>query len=147
MQDDQDQKMSYFYKFNHVRVNERLFQVPLGLLFLKNNFIYYLYDEVIQGLTTAGISQHLWKIYKYDKYSVDREPLTKSPSILTLNDLSYGFIIWLVACGLAACVFIGEHAWPKNFSIKKTLSEWLRNIIGLILVIKMLEKFLKAPRM
>ena len=147
MQDDQDQKMSYYYKFSHVKVNERLFQVPVGLLFLKNNFLYYLYDEVIQGLTTAGISQQIWKIYKCDKYPVDNGPISKEHLALKLDDLSYGFIIWLVACGIATCVFLLERSLPKNFSLKKTLIEWLRNIIGLFLVIKLLKKFLKTPRM
>ncbi|KAG5668377.1 hypothetical protein PVAND_016317 [Polypedilum vanderplanki] len=78
-----------------------------GFAFYPNNYFMYLIDRVILRLTDAGILQHFFGYHEeiLNKFVYPEEP---GPKILSLYDLSHGFIVWLVTCGVAVIVFFGE---------------------------------------
>jgi hypothetical protein len=65
-------------------------------------------DEVLQRLIPFGIPQYLWDLgsqaisYRYD------DDVPDNRRILSLGDLEYGFVIWLVTFPIPIFVFICE---------------------------------------
>lgn len=76
-----------------------------GFAFAANNFFYENVDKATQQLTSAGIMDYLIK---------DCIPSTKNIiiddhwSVLTVESLSFGFVIWLGCCGICVSAFAGE---------------------------------------
>jgi lipopolysaccharide export LptBFGC system permease protein LptF len=60
------------------------------------------------------------------RYSTVEE---NEPMVLTLETLEFGFVIWLIACGIATIEFILELLmWPRVMKQKKAKAEELRKI-------------------
>jgi hypothetical protein len=100
-----------FYKAGYRNTPDTLKEViNLGgysLCVQKNNFFSSLSHKVMNQLISGGIPQHL--IDYFTKF--DMRPLLqpiKEPKIFGIEDLMFGFIIWLVACGISITVFIIE---------------------------------------
>ena len=76
-----------------------------GFLFNANNFFFHIVDETIQRLVSCGIMNHLiHKSFPLEfKFIVE-----KSASVLSVEDLDFGFIIWLGCCAVCAVCFILE---------------------------------------
>ncbi|KAG5668378.1 hypothetical protein PVAND_016318 [Polypedilum vanderplanki] len=81
--------------------------LQVGFVFFRNNYFMYLVENVLQRLIDAGILQHSYTYHEeiLYKFIFPDEP---GPKILSLYDLSHGFIVWLVTCGVAVIVFFGE---------------------------------------
>jgi len=66
------------------------------------------------------------------------EPVIDSgPKVLTIDDLSFGFVLWLCACGISAAGFVLEIF---VFQLRKVL----RTFIGLWGILMILTWRLKA---
>lgn len=78
------------------------------LFTLRNSFIYEILNEVLEKTLPSGIPQHLIKFHYsiiFQKY----EPVVdNSPKVLTLDDLGFGFVLWLGACAISIVGFILE---------------------------------------
>lgn len=66
-----------------------------------NSFIYEVLNEVLEKTIPAGIPQHLieyhtWLMYKKYEPNEDSEP-----RVLTVDDLTFGFVLWMGSCGIA----------------------------------------------
>ena len=76
-----------------------------GFAFVPNNFFYENMHKATQQLTSAGMMDYLVE---------DCFPSTKNIvfydhwSILTVESLSFGFVIWLGCCGICVIAFTGE---------------------------------------
>lgn len=92
-------------------IKDFYFQVSqVGLAFQANNFFFNTANEAIQHLNSAGIMQ--WMIDR--RVGTNLKLLdNKEPRKLTIESLSFGFIIWLGYCGLSFAVFVGEYLWSK----------------------------------
>lgn len=89
-------------------LKEILFTRQSGFAFSRNNFLYSLMEEVLQRTIPMGIIRF---IVEYTNWFHVRNSVINDesgPSILAFDDLSFGFIIWIVACGVCTCVFLLE---------------------------------------
>lgn len=126
------------YDLPTIQLEEQLCTVNTGIGLIKNHFLFHLTDEVIQRTTSFGIPQFLDKLYMGLLYH-KRVQMPVSPQILSIEDLSFGFIIWLVACSISCLAFLGEllHYYFKVFSSQT---------IGLIYFLRLLNNVLKLTK-
>jgi hypothetical protein len=94
--------------------------VPVGFEF-SNRYNIFLKTgtEVINWLLNGGILQY-W--HKFEEVKVIEEE-EEGPRVLVFDDLSFGFALWLGACGFSIMGFSLEVWWNilKNF-YKKNLT-------------------------
>lgn len=105
----------------------------------KDSFLFHLTEEILRDLITGGIPQHLVKFYEEILYPPLLEDLA-GPKVLRIDDLSYGFIIWLVSCSIAVAVFVAE--FPISYLVKK-FKICSQTAMGLFLFLKLLDNYLK----
>lgn len=104
---------------------------PIMLILPKNHYLNSLIIELLQYLSAGGILQqsvnyHSWMLFK----KVFFEP-PQEPQVLTVDDLSFGFILWLASCGISFIPFIFELIGPTLFRLS-------RKLIGLICFLTLL---------
>jgi hypothetical protein len=118
------------FEFTPNRLPENLLSSPMGFAFVPNNFLFPLFDEVIQRFNSAGILQ--WTIQLYNKrfYKPYQEPL-REPQVFSIEDLSFGFFIWLAALGVSSMVFASELL-PK---FVRWIAKKIRIALSLILFV------------
>jgi hypothetical protein len=84
---------------------------------------------VVRDTIPAGIPQYFQKQYLEGLSKINKGNLTKiesgkRPKVFAVDDLSFGFVIWLIACSISISVFISELIlwW-----IKDKISKYQRN--------------------
>lgn len=88
-------------------LRERLIAPPEGLCVYRNNFAATLHVKIMDALITAGIPQHWYKFtVEFELRSVPDPP--REPKVFSIEDLKYGFIIWLVAISVSVGSFLLE---------------------------------------
>jgi hypothetical protein len=92
---------------------------PVGVAMDFNQPIFEAIKYVVNCLHTGGLIQHAMKNDFDDKYSVP-EPEIQGLKVLCYDDLNYGFIIWLAACGISTIVFMCEII---IFSMRKLIKK------------------------
>lgn len=90
----------------------------------KNSFIYGILNEVLEKLVPAGIPQYLDMFHTEMLFKAYRPFVDRSPKALKITDLSFGFVLWLCACGLSTSGFLAEKLIFKS-------KKYLRIYIGL----------------
>lgn len=121
------------FKIKHDKVGielpEKLFTFPLGIVFKRNSFILSLAKEVTRKFNSFGINKHLWKEEYNEKIYL------KLPQVLSVDDLNFGFVIWLTAAGISCLAFFVEvlYAWMRFNAIGLT-----KSTVGLILFLRLL---------
>ena len=109
----------------------------ISALFTKrNSFIYDILNQVLEKIIPAGIPQYLVKYHESNMYKEYVPIVDNSPRVLTVDDLEYGFVLWLGACGISVVGFLLEFIW---FKLRKVL----RIMIGLWLFLKVLKMRLR----
>lgn len=100
----------------------------------KNNFMFYLTEEVTQILVQAGIPQYL-REFVADFYFPWRQEVI-GPKVFGIEDLDFGFEIWLAACAVAIAVFIVEILSHK-------IKLFIQNVFGVrgLMSILKIQKF------
>jgi hypothetical protein len=100
-----------------------------SFLTARNSFIHVILNEILDKTIPAGIPQYLIEYHSsliYKKY----EPIDDNePRVLTVNDLSFGFVLWLGSCAVAVVGFIFELF---KFCIFKAFE----NTVGLYVFLK-----------
>jgi hypothetical protein len=89
-------------------LKENYVSAPVGFLF-SDKFHPFLQigNEVIGWLLNGGILQH-WK--KFEENPMIQE-IPEGPKVLLFDDLSFGFVLWLSACGISAAGLVLEYLW------------------------------------
>lgn len=115
-------------------------QMPLKLLIyhfgvgvLKNNFIFNLTDDAMSRLIQNGVPQHLLSFLKNDVMR-PMAPDEAEPKVFELEDLNFGFYVFLVCCASSIFVFVVEVI---VFSVME--------IVGLILLLRALASAKNFP--
>jgi hypothetical protein len=110
---------------------------PWGICSFKNNFAFKLVEDTMAYLIQAGIPQHVFNYFvNFDLTPIIGKP--KEPRVFSFSDLKFGFVIWLIACGISTAVFICEILWKfVSTKIQKAIEE----IIGLILFLNAFQNF------
>ena len=104
------------------KLPEYTFQVSqLGLVLTANHFLFENVDKMIQRLTSSGIMKFILNKCILPKVNL---VVGKTSSVLTLKDLSFGFVIWLSFCGVCFCVFMFESIfWILNRKIENLMKK------------------------
>jgi hypothetical protein len=126
-------------KFGYKRrdiLKERLLATPAGFMFLKNHFMFHLIDENISKLVSSGIIDHLFEQIKGNCSTPFIEDEWE-PYVFVLNDLLFGFYIWLVACGFCLTVMTLELSW---FYTKLMILNVVQSMVSMHYILKRLQK-------
>jgi hypothetical protein len=94
---------------------EPFFTIPVSMVTTPNHFLFHAINEVMDRIIPAGIPQHWHNFQIWDRYirNVHMRSLDELQS-LTLDDWGFGFVLWLVACGISTIAFLIEiRAWPR----------------------------------
>lgn len=86
-----------------------------------------IFDGILKRLIPSGVLNHLidyhtWILYRKGNYKA----VETEPRVLTIDDLSCGFVLWLIACGISMIAYLFELA---RFKFRKKI----RILIGLVL--------------
>lgn len=114
--------------------NDRVVR-SLQLLTFRNNPLLLDIDELFKKWIPSGIVQHL---LDYGKWFIDRpieDTILDNRRILSMFDLEYGFVLWLIACGISTIVFICEMI-PVWIGLMKKILQKLMVIINFIIALR-----------
>ena len=127
------QRLLDCYPKSYVPLKEDLYSYRTGYTTERNHFLHELADEIIQKLVTGGIIEYSIKYYIFaDQLTFKvyhRLDFFNESKVLTMNDFSYGFTLWIVACLICIVVFLLEFT---TFHIKIDPVYHLKNFIGLV---------------
>lgn len=141
---DQDTMNRYLFRKDKVFPNamkQTLSSENLGLSLYKNHFISYTTIKTMKRLIEAGIPQSSYKFLFEYQLDPQISPPDKNPHVYEFNELSFGFTIWLCACGISACVFVVEILF---YFIRLGFSYLAQQIIGLFYFIRLLKQRLRV---
>ena len=93
----------------------------------RNSLIYDVLNEILEKLVPAGIPKYLEDFHTQLLFKAYKPVVDGSPKPLKITDLSFGFVLWLCACGASASVFLVEVLVFRSWKI-------LRNFVGLWIV-------------
>jgi hypothetical protein len=113
-------------------LDEVILTAQMGICFTRNNFMFQLADRVVGQLLPSGILQN-FKEYHWFFTEMKDKPKEHGPQVLRVTDLSFGFVLWLVACSISTAVFVVEWLIPR-------VKHLIRTSIGLFLFIKLLTQ-------
>jgi hypothetical protein len=90
-------------------LEEVMCEKDVGVVMPPNHYLFSFITDAAQRFVEAGILQWWDDFSKFVIYKLHpTDPEVNEPHVLTLEILSFGFIIWLSACGLAFVVFLCE---------------------------------------
>jgi hypothetical protein len=90
--------------------NERIGRI-LSIYMSSNNMLMLQLNQLVSRLVSTGIVKHHVD-YGYWYFSRPADVNIEDPRrILSLTDLQYGFVLWLVACLVSCVCFICELLW------------------------------------
>lgn len=115
----------------NIVLKEVLFRYPVGLKIYSVSTTFELLENTLQHIIPFGIPQHLIEFHNWMLYGRLIDPDLNEPQVFTLESLSFGFIIWLVACGISLLGYIMEQLHIR-------LRRHLRTLIGLVLFLMLL---------
>jgi hypothetical protein len=104
-----------FHETRGIFMREVLITFQNGYAFNRNNFMFQLADEVVRDLIPTGIIDQSYAYHKWFQ-TMQEDPETRESALLTMDDISFGFVIWLIACSVSLTVFISEYA-PRKAKI------------------------------
>lgn len=112
-----------------------------GICVIRNNFGYKITGKVITDLTQGGIMQYLFDyLINFEVWRRCLDDDVPSPTVFSIGDLEFGFIIWLVACGISFCAFIMELLW---YFVKVKLPKILQQFAFLLAIFILRRMILK----
>ncbi|KAL7013039.1 hypothetical protein ACKWTF_015166 [Chironomus riparius] len=82
--------------------------IPAGLGLNVNSILSPIFNNIMDRTIAAGIPQYLESFSSEFFFGKYQEIEDKMPKVLTLEDLSFGFTLWLCACGMSISMFIFE---------------------------------------
>jgi hypothetical protein len=102
------------------QLDERFFAVTIGIVTLESSFSFKMIENTVDRLIDTGVISHIIKtrVLYVKKYPKDES----EPKILNVDDLLFGFNIFLGFCGISGLVFcfelaLGIKVCRKNMSI------------------------------
>lgn len=129
---------------NLLLLKEKLYTLQAGLQMPKNHFMTETIEEIFPRLISGGIIQYLkeyslW-VTKFKRHSLKK--FKKTPKQFKFSDLSYGFAIWLSACGVCCLAFSFELMMRgRSLNLREKIVEKLKDLIGLVLFVRFIGDF------
>lgn len=109
-------------------IKEVINPTPQSVCVSPNNFFNELNREIMNKLISGGIPQYLLK-YFFDFIIRPRPEQKEGPKVFGMEDLKFGFVIWLMCCFFSTIVFTVEVALFN-----------LRKYAGLISLVRTLKR-------
>jgi hypothetical protein len=94
--------------FSPLILDEIVVESQGGMGVQRNHYLYFHIQALMERLVEAGIMQMWYAYHKWEYYRPWVIEELKIPQVLTIQGLSFGFIIWLCACGVSTIVFVLE---------------------------------------
>lgn len=91
-----------------VILKENFVVIPAGIGINKNSYLFSTLEEVLQLTIPAGIPQYNLLNYESIFYKKGERNDDDGPKILFVGDLSFGFVMWLAACGVSFTALVLE---------------------------------------
>jgi hypothetical protein len=88
------------FKNPPVMMKEKLQKILYGVSLMRNNFLYDITESVMSGLIEGGIPQY-FLTYIEDVVLREKPSDPIEPKKFGVEDLQFGFVIFLVACGVS----------------------------------------------
>jgi hypothetical protein len=94
---------------NPKRLKESFFSVPIELQFNYYNILGKDLKEITKWLIQGGIIQNWFKYYRWHKFDLGQNFEDESgPQVFSIDSVSYGFNVWMIACAVSILGFIYE---------------------------------------
>lgn len=125
-------------------LSENLYTHVTGFVMMRNNFLYDLATDTMNGLISGGIIQHYFDNFEFfaeNFFKIALSPKQEEHDTMKFSDLSYGFTLWILACLICYVVFLLELT---SFYIKMDPIYHFRNFIGLLGLLNALLVFNKC---
>ncbi|KAG5666299.1 hypothetical protein PVAND_017850 [Polypedilum vanderplanki] len=103
-----DLKVKFICKQEIIRIKDTIFTINVGISMEAYHYLYDVIESSLLWTLQSGIVQYFSEFYtwyEYKRYHIEESSVNK---ILSLNDLSYGFNIWLIVCAVAIVEFFFE---------------------------------------
>jgi hypothetical protein len=100
---------------------------------VRNSFLYKKLNQILEKLIPMGIPQYLVKYHEANMFGTFIASGLNGPTVLTVEDLTYGFVLWLGACGVSTVAFLMENLW---FRVTRVL--W--NFVNLWIILTFLRR-------
>lgn len=114
-------------------IDNELFTTVKGLCVWQNNHAYWLMENTMRKIVPSGIPQHIRNTIFDFRLKFAQPPVTKGPQVFLIEDLKFGFIIWLITISIAVACFIIEITWIYG-------KIGVKNAVGLYVFLKMLQR-------
>lgn len=105
-------------------MNLKLLVFHYGVGMMRNNFIYKVTEDAMRNLIDFGIPQYFLN-YICENILRELPKDKKSPKKFSLNDLEFGFVIYLNCCGISIIIFVIEIL---IFNVRKVIG--LKAVLG-----------------
>lgn len=100
-----------------------IFVSQSGFGFIQNNYFFDIVDETVQKLSSSGIiTRFIEQCYPFKRNQIE----TKTPSVLKVENLDFGFIIWIGCCLISLVCLICESLFWITYTMLKI--EWDKRI-------------------
>lgn len=120
--------------------NFHINSIPIGLAMRRNSILYPIFEDITRKLIPSGIPQYKPKIYGEFMYKRNKRSAVAPQKILAISDLAFGFILWLIACGVSTAVFIGECMTKTTSNGSKAIISWINGYIWLICIFYFIKR-------
>lgn len=133
--------MKSTFKPNYKRIPETIMSFNFGIGVMMNNFIFHATDKAMGQMIQNGIPQYFVKYLD----EVDFHPMPadeKEPKVFGLDDLAFGFNVFLVYCGISFLTFVAELLYFYA-TMLIGLVMFLRSLTNRILIPSLMVKALK----
>ncbi|KAL7015192.1 hypothetical protein ACKWTF_016332 [Chironomus riparius] len=108
--------------------------IPGAFAMTKNSILYPYFEDVMEKLIPSGIPQYLPDFHAFLLYGNYKNLDMETLKVLTLDDLSFGFILWLIACAISMIGFLIEIVFAS-------ISKAFKSVVGLILLLQAIKRF------
>ena len=82
-----------------------------GVVTFKNAHSFWLIEDTMRLLIQGGIPQYIKRFIILFCFKESRQIEISEPKVFSVDDLAFGFVVWLVACSIAIAGFLCELMW------------------------------------
>ncbi|KAG5669173.1 hypothetical protein PVAND_017067 [Polypedilum vanderplanki] len=111
------------YKSSLQRMQNEKLQQMTGYMTNRNMLIQSQFDKLLEKLIPSGIAQHSVEYGKWFLFRPVDNEVEDSRKVLSMTDLEFGFVIWLVSISLPITCFLIEIYIGFCRKVKKTIEE------------------------
>jgi hypothetical protein len=91
------------------RLRGTIASTPTVLLYSRYGIIAKYVNDLINRLIEGGVPQQWNRYYAWHKYVLGSEfDKKKGPQVFSLENVSYGFNVWMIACSVSILGFLAE---------------------------------------